>query len=131
VLFLHFLKVVVRRRRFDCLRAVRQAAHQLYNEYSGRVDVQVRTAVPLEDGQRQAIQQRLEAFLQRGVNLLPRTDPKLVGGLVVRVGDTVYDASVAGQLLQLREDVLEKTTQALRESGSRFEIQETSKQASS
>jgi F-type H+-transporting ATPase subunit delta len=131
VLFLHFLKVVTRRRRFDCIRAMQQAAHQLYNEYSGRVDVEVRTAVPLDDGQRQVIQRKLEAFLQCGVNLLPRTDPKLVGGLVVRVGDTLYDASVAGQLQHVREDVLEKMSQALRGSGSRFEIQETGKQASS
>jgi F-type H+-transporting ATPase subunit delta len=123
-LMLRFLKVVCRHRRSDCLRSINRAVHEQYHEFLGCVDVQVRTAQSLSMDQRAAISARLETMLAKRVNLIESVDPKLIGGLVVRVGDTVYDGSVANQLVQLRRDAVEKTIQTIKEALERFEVAE-------
>ena len=119
--FANFLKVVCRRRRFDCFRAIHQAAHERFNEMTGRVVVQVASAAPLDDAVQQRLAERLQELLQREIVLRLQVDPELIGGLVVRVGDTRYDASLANQLTRLRESVVERTAQVIRETTDRFE----------
>jgi F-type H+-transporting ATPase subunit delta len=121
-LLLRFLKVLCRRGRFDCLRAIQRAVREQYNACLGRVDVQVRSAMPLSPELRSAVAQHLEAMLQAGVNLQEQVDSRLIGGLVVRVGDTVYDASVANRLVQLRNEAFEKTAHTIKEALQRFEV---------
>jgi F-type H+-transporting ATPase subunit delta len=123
VTLLNFLKVTARHRRLDCVRAIHRAVHEQYNEMTGRVDVFVRTAGPLPDDLRRQVTARLEAQLGRRVNLRTTIDENLIGGMVVRVGDTVYDGSVAQQLRRLRDDTLERTAQALQQSLDRFASQ--------
>ena len=48
------------------------------------------------------------------------TDPDLIGGAVLRVGDTVYDGSVAGQLEQLRQQILERSVHEIQSRRDRF-----------
>jgi len=117
---LTFLKVVCRHGRFNCLRAVRQAARQQWNELEGRVDVQVRTPQPLNADTCQLVTRRLEALLGKRVNLSVREDESLIGGMVVRVGDMVYDASVANELRRVRESAVDLVIHAARESLERF-----------
>lgn len=97
-----FLKVLATRERLNCLRAVSQSARALYDQMLGRVRVDVTTAVPLTD----ALSARLAAQLRTMVGgepiLVPRTDPDLIGGVVLRVGDAVYDGSIATQLAAIR-----------------------------
>lgn len=119
-LLLNFLKVLTRRRRFECLRAVRNALHELYNELHGRVDVDVRTAVELDPDAIALVTNRLKAALNREVRIAVTLDPDIVAGLVIRVGDTVYDGSVARQLQQLRSEVLSRAGQTLRTATDRF-----------
>jgi F-type H+-transporting ATPase subunit delta len=122
VTLLNFLKVVCRHRRFDCVRAMNQAAHKLFNEMTGRVDVLVRTATPLTDELRRQVIQRLEEALGKQVNLHVATDERLIGGLVVRVGDTVYDVSLLSQLNRLRTAAMETSARAISGAFERFEI---------
>jgi len=117
---LNFLKVVCRHQRFDCLRAVRRAAGQLWNEAQGRVDVLVRTPTPLDAGTSELVTRRLEALLGKQVNLAVQEDESLIGGLVIRVGDMVYDASVANELNRLRESAVDTVVHAVRKSLDRF-----------
>ena len=58
----------------------------------------VTSAVPLDDTLRGQVVEKLSAALNSQIVLRERVDPALIGGLVIRVGDTVYDSSVAGQL---------------------------------
>jgi F-type H+-transporting ATPase subunit delta len=118
---LTFLKVICRHGRMDCLRAIRNAARKQFNEVTGRVAVQVRTAEPMSDEVRARVTERLSAALGRSVQLTADTDAELLGGIVVRVGDTVYDASVANRLRRLREEANWKTAQAIKQSRPRFE----------
>lgn len=124
VTLLSFLKVVCEHRRFDCVRAMNRAAHTLQNELTGRVDVQITTVEPLTDELCTRVADRLEELLGKKVNLTTQIDADLIGGLEVRVGDTVYDASVLGRLGRLREEAVERTSQAIRQSLERFETAE-------
>jgi F-type H+-transporting ATPase subunit delta len=122
VTLLNFLKVVCKHRRFEVVRAMRRAAHELYNEMTGSVDVRIRTAAPLSDQLCERVASRLEAVLGQKVNLAAETDAGVIGGIVVRVGDTVYDGSVAGSLDRLRDEAVQKTSRAVLESLERFEV---------
>jgi F-type H+-transporting ATPase subunit delta len=117
---LTFLKVVCRHQRFDCMRAIRRAAWQQWSEWEGRVDVLVRTPTPLSAELRELVTRRLESLLGKQVNLAVREDESLIGGMVVRVGDMVYDASVANELNRLRESAVDMVVHAVRTSVDRF-----------
>ena len=117
---LTFLKVVCQHGRFDGLRAIRRAARQQLNELEGRVDVQVRTPTPLSAELRELVTRRLASLLGKQVNLFVLDDESLIGGMVVRVGDMVYDASVANELRRLRESAVDLVVHAVRESLDRF-----------
>lgn len=117
---LNFLKVVSEHDRLDCLRAMRRAARQQYNAEQGRMEVQIRTAEPLSTALYQQTCDSLRGALKSEIDVTQKIDPDLIGGMVVRVGDTVYDASVADRLRRLREETLEKTRQEIRRSLDRF-----------
>lgn len=119
--FLNFLKVVVRHRRADCLRAMVPAAIKQYNERCDCVEVQVTTASELDESQQVAIADRLESMLGRRINMTLQIDAQLLGGLVVRVGDTVFDGSLNGRLEQWRSAAQQRVAQSLRDSAGRFE----------
>jgi F-type H+-transporting ATPase subunit delta len=117
---LTFLKVVSRHGRLDCLRAIARAARKQLNAARGRIEVHVETAFPLSDSTRERIIGRLRELLHHDVVLSATVNGDLIGGLVVRVGDTVYDASVAASLKRMAQVTLDHTKQTIRESLERF-----------
>ena len=119
---LNFLKVVARHGRLDCLRVMAKAARHQLNELRGRIEVLLRTAAPVNNQVRDAIIARLKAMLGREVVLIPKVDPEMLGGVIVRIGDTLYDGSVATQLALMREAAVEKTAAAIRDSQTRFAV---------
>lgn len=119
---LNFLKVVARHGRFDCIRSVRYAARQRLNELRGRVEVFLRAAEPMNQDSRELVVNRLQAVLGKEVELLVDVDSELIGGIVLRIGDTVYDASVANRLVRLKDELLFKTGQQLRDNLDRFAL---------
>ncbi|MEX2173444.1 MAG: ATP synthase F1 subunit delta [Pirellulaceae bacterium] len=121
-LTLNFLKVVAQHERLDCLRAIERAARLRYNEMRNRVEVLVQSAAPLNNQLRGTIAAKLGKMLGREVVLTTEVNPDLLGGLLVRVGDTVYDGSLAGKLKQMQAVTLEQTTHAIRESLARFSL---------
>ena len=121
-LLLNFLKVVSQHERLDCLRAIERAARTLYNQLRKRVEVLVESATPISNQLQYTIASRLKQVLGRDVVLSADVNPDLLGGLVVRVGDTVYDGSLAGRLKQMQAVTLEKTTDTIRESLERFSM---------
>src|SRR5204863_1518999 len=113
---LTFLKVVSKHGRLDCLRAIARSARKQINATRGRVEVIVETAYPLSNPIRERIVGRLMQLLNREVMLTTEVNEDLLGGLVVRVGDTVYDASVAARLKRMEQVTLDHTKQKIRES---------------
>jgi F-type H+-transporting ATPase subunit delta len=119
---LTFLKVLSKHGRLDCLRAIALAARKQLNVLRKRVEVIVETAHPLSNTLRERITARLSELLASEVMLTTAINPELLGGLVVRVGDTVYDASLAARLKRMGQVTLDNTKQTLRESLARFAV---------
>ena len=117
---LNFLKVCSRRRRLDALEVMRRAGHAQLNEMMGRIEVQVATAAPVEPSRLDSLKQQLSQLLGSDVVLSTEVDPELLGGLVVRVGDTVYDGSVANRLERFRDAALRNTANEVRSAIDRF-----------
>jgi F-type H+-transporting ATPase subunit delta len=117
---LRFLKVVSRHGRLNCLRAIHQAAHKQYNESQDRVVVRVVTATELDAASQQQIATKLKAALKKDVIMKTRVDQRLIGGVVIRIGDTVYDGSLANRLVRLREETVHNTAQTIRDAIQRF-----------
>jgi F-type H+-transporting ATPase subunit delta len=119
-MFLSFLKVVSRHGRLDLLRAVRRQARELLDKIRGRVPVRIATATPIDE----AFAGRIAGSLAPLVGGLPKlervVDPKLIGGIVVRVGDKVYDASIANQLHKLRQQMMDRSAHEIQSRRDRF-----------
>lgn len=117
---LRFLKIVAQRGRLGFLRPIATAARTLRDEQLGKATVEVRSAVPLTVDLRDAICSRLGQFLGREVALREKVDPAVIGGLVIRVGDTVYDSSVSGRLSSMSKKTQQAFSKKLLEQANRF-----------
>lgn len=113
-LLLNFLKVLVRHARLDALPQIRAAAHEAYSAQVGRLEVSVQSALPLESAERAQIEQRLIATLGRPVNVRYTVLPHLLGGLRLRVGDTVFDGSLDNRLERMRWESIRRATELIR-----------------
>ena len=80
-----------------------EALPAAWAEKQGVVTFEVASAVPLSAAQREKLSRNLEAAEGRPVRLVLKSDPALLGGLAVRRGHIVYDASVEGELQTLQE----------------------------
>lgn len=100
---LRFLGMMVEKSREDLIPMVLDAFHALRNEMLGIVDVEARVAFPLSDTDQQALKASFGSLTGKSVRLTTRVDTDLMGGIVVQVGDTVYDGSVKNQLATLQE----------------------------
>lgn len=119
-LLLDFLKVVSRHGRLDCLRAIHQQVHELYDRMRGQMTVQVSTATPLSGDMAGRIAQNLKSVLDGQPIVEEVVDPDLIGGVVVRVGDTVFDGSVATQLESVRQRMIERSAHEIQTRRDRF-----------
>jgi F-type H+-transporting ATPase subunit delta len=119
-LFTNFLLVLNDHGRLELLRHVRFAYRQLLDERQRRVRVQVRSAVPLPDDQRQRLEQDLREAFRLNPVLETQVDPDLLGGLTVRVGDWLYDASLRTQLQTIRNQIMARSSYEIQRGGDRF-----------
>jgi F-type H+-transporting ATPase subunit delta len=101
-----FLGVLTQNNRLALLPAISATYQQLRDEAAGRVRVTVTSAVPLSDAQLGELKSALAGNLKAEPVLRTRTDPDLLGGLVVQVGDRVYDTSVRTRLDTLRSHLM-------------------------
>ncbi len=97
------LNLLVDKRRERLLPDIAQEYAQMRDDHLGVVRVQARTAYPLDSQQEQALIQSLQRRTGRTVVLDVQVDPSLIGGILVRIGDTVIDGTVRGQLQRLRQ----------------------------
>lgn len=105
-LTLRFLLVLNDRGRLDRLESIQAAYDHLQQESFGRVEVDVFTPAPLGSEQQAAIRDRIQQALHREPVLYTYTDPSMIGGIRLRIGDQLIDASVATRLRRLRERLL-------------------------
>lgn len=115
------LKVMAKNGRGSCIRETARAARKLLNESKGQVEVTLVTAAPVPPSQTQQVTNRLKGMLGKDVVLKTEIRPEMLGGIMVRVGDTLYDGSVANRLEKMRTDAFKDTLQAMRSAPQRFE----------
>ncbi len=95
------------RGRMEALPAVSAEYRRLLNRERGIVEARVTSAAPLDAAEVEALRARIQGMAGGDVDLSTAVDPALIGGLTVRVGDTLIDASVRGRLQRLRESLTE------------------------
>lgn len=101
-LFLRYLQALVRNRRQMLLPDIAIEYHALVDEVTGRVHARVTVAREADEAERELIAQRLSQVIGKTVVPHLTVDERILGGLVVRVGDTVMDGSLRKRLNTLR-----------------------------
>jgi F-type H+-transporting ATPase subunit delta len=111
-LLLQFLFLLVEKRREALLPTIITAYEELYFQYTDRLAVTVRSAVPLEEQLRERLLQALHE--RTGKTIVPTFDvePDLLGGVQLQIGDTVIDGTLRHALQRLRSELLEHTPTA-------------------
>jgi F-type H+-transporting ATPase subunit delta len=94
----NFFDMLAENRRLAFLPEIAELFDAMKDKAEGVVDVTVTSAAPLDSVQQQTLSSALERKLKRSVRLHCETDPKLIGGAVVRAGDLVIDGSVLARL---------------------------------
>jgi F-type H+-transporting ATPase subunit delta len=102
-LTLNFLLVLNDKARLDHLGAIAAAYDERLQDRFGRIEVDVYTAAPIDNNQASAIEGRLRDVLGKEPVLHRYVDESMLGGLRLRIGDQLVDASVATQLRRMRE----------------------------
>jgi F-type H+-transporting ATPase subunit delta len=100
---LKLVGLLVERGKVDRLPNVAAEYRRLLHEQRGIVEAVATTATALNASETEALAKKVAQMTGRTVDLRVEVDEALIGGLTVRVGDTLYDASVRGRLERLRE----------------------------
>ena len=98
----NFIYVVIDHRRAHELPSIVDGFETLLDERLGFVSAEVRSATPLTDAQRVQLEAQVSRLAGKKAKLKFSSDPALIGGVIARVGSTVYDGSVRGQFEKLR-----------------------------
>ena len=102
----HFFRVVAQAGRLNLLPDLKRTFADLVDERAGIVEAKVVSAQPLSEDQSKALVASLAARTGKTIRLSWSQDASLLGGLKVQVGSTVLDASLLGQLRQLKNQLL-------------------------
>ena len=102
----HFCQLVLDHNRFPAMPAIGREMQNLVDEQAGRVRALVTSAKLLRDPEALRIKTALERRTGKQVILERKEDAGLLGGIVVQIGDVVYDGSVRNQLARIQEQLL-------------------------
>ena len=97
----NFLRILLKNQRLTDLGEINKRLSQVLDERSGVVAAQVTTARPVSEEIKKSLTGRLATITGKDVRLSFAIDETLIGGMVTRVGSTVYDGSIRNQLRQL------------------------------
>ncbi|MDF1809120.1 MAG: ATP synthase F1 subunit delta [Phycisphaerales bacterium] len=106
-LTLNFLRQLNRKDRLANLSQITTAMDVLVQSQFGRIEVDVFTATPIGAGELESVRKQLSASLGKDVIMHPYTDSSMLGGIKLRMGDQLIDASIQAQLRKMRDDLLD------------------------
>ena len=104
----NFLQLLVEKDRIMYLPDVAALYSELVDEAAGRARVKLASAHDLSQKKIEELKKGLQALVGKQVIMEVETDPSLIGGVVARVGDTIYDGSVKTQLARLKEIIAKR-----------------------
>jgi F-type H+-transporting ATPase subunit delta len=102
---LNFLKVLIENHRMPVIFRIRQEYQRLWDEENRTLPVEVTSAIALDQTTTESLARTIGERTGRKVMLKARVDPDILGGIVVRVGNSILDASIRNRLEQLRRHV--------------------------
>ncbi len=101
----NLVAVLIDNRRIAALPEIARQFQEELNARLGFADAQITTARELGDDEKRALEQQIAALTGKQVRAEYRRDQSVLGGAVVKVGSTIYDGSVKGQLQRLKEQL--------------------------
>jgi F-type H+-transporting ATPase subunit delta len=102
----NFLNVLIDHDRMGLLGEVTEAFQTVLNERLGVAVADVTTAAPLDDIEKQELANALSAKTGKQIQMNFSLDPGLIGGVIARIGSTIYDGSVRGSLERLKTELV-------------------------
>lgn len=105
----NFILVVTEHRRLPLFSDILREVEQVLNDRLGIADAEVVSARELEDSERRLLENEIARLTGKSVRARYERDSSLLGGAVVKVGSTIYDGSVKGQLERIREQLVESS----------------------
>lgn len=102
----NFLRILLRNGRLTELSYINERFEAVLAERGGEVTGQVVSARPLGEGEKSELKINLEKLTGKKVKLSFETDENIIGGVVTRVGSTIYDGSVKTQLENLKQQMI-------------------------
>ena len=105
----NFLELLIEKHRMPAIFRIRRVYDKLWEQANRILPVQIATAVPLDDGVARKLGDEIEKTTGQKIELTSTVDPDLLGGIVVRVGNSILDASIRNRLETLRRTVARGT----------------------
>jgi F-type H+-transporting ATPase subunit delta len=104
-IFLNFLELLLEKHRMPVIHRVRRDFDELWREENKLLSVQVTTAVELDEQIVKDLGDRIAEQTDRKIDVTTTVEPDILGGIVLRVGNSILDASIRNRLEQLRRQV--------------------------
>jgi F-type H+-transporting ATPase subunit delta len=105
----NFIELLIEKHRMPAIFRVRAEFHELWEEENKLLPVQVTSAVELDESTVKHIGDQIAEQTGRQVDLSSRVEPDILGGIIVRVGNSILDASIRNRLENLRKQVARAT----------------------
>jgi len=104
-LFLNFLELLIENHRMPVIFRIRQEYERLWDEENRTLPVEITSAIALDEQTTESLGKTNGERAGRKVRLAARVDPDILGGIIIRVGNSILDASIRNRLEQLRRHV--------------------------
>jgi F-type H+-transporting ATPase subunit delta len=101
----NFLELLIEKHRMPAIFRIRRYYETLWEQAHHILPVQIATAVALDEGVARRLGEQIEKTTGQRIELTARVDPDIVGGIVLRVGNSILDASIRNRLENLRKAV--------------------------
>jgi F-type H+-transporting ATPase subunit delta len=102
---LNFIELLIEKHRTPAIFRIRAEFHSLWEEENKLLPVQITSAVELDESTVKQLGDRISEQTGRKIELSARVEPDILGGIVVRVGNSILDASIRNRLENLRKQV--------------------------
>jgi F-type H+-transporting ATPase subunit delta len=104
-LLINFLKLLIENHRMPVIFRIRHEYERLWDEENKTLPVEITSAIPLDEATTESLGRTIGERAGRKVTLAARVDPNILGGIIIRVGNSILDASIRNRLEQLRRHV--------------------------
>jgi F-type H+-transporting ATPase subunit delta len=104
-ILLNFLKLLIENHRMPVIFRIRHEYERLWDEENKTLPVEITSAIALDEQTTESLGRTIGERAGRKVTLAARVDPDILGGIIIRVGNSILDASIRNRLEQLRRHV--------------------------